>query len=126
MEATHAAFVQRHVPPPHRALAIGAGLQLGDVKTRDLHRGHVKTLVVSKKREGQAAASVRLMFVTFNAICDAAIGDRLLGTHPADRALRKELRGHLKSAESEPKPFTVPQMQAFLSVAREHSSLHAL
>jgi integrase len=111
-----------HVAP----LPLGGGLVLGDVMMRDLHRGHVKTLVITKKREGQSPASVRLMFVTLNAIADAAIGDRLLRAHPADQALRKELKGHMRTAKSQPKPFTVPQMQTFLQVAREHSTLHPL
>jgi integrase len=105
---------------------IGAGRTLGTLRIADLQRGHVQALVEAKAHEGYAPDSVKLVFGTIRSLCDAAVGDRLLRVHPIDPALRKGLRRLWRRTDSEPKPFTVDQMQRFLATAREESSLASL
>jgi integrase len=105
---------------------IGAGRTLGALRVADLQRGHVQALVEAKAREGHAPDSVKLVFGTIRSLCDAAVGDRLLRVHPIDPVLRRGFRRLWKRTDSEPKPFTVDQMQRFLATAREESSLASL
>lgn len=111
-------LLRLHVLP----FPLGGGRTLGTLRVADLHRGHVQALVEGKGSAGYAPDSIRLVFATFRAVCDAAVGDRLLRAHPADRELVKQLRHLWRRTDTEPKPFTVEQMQAFLAVARQRSA----
>lgn len=108
------------------AFPLGAGKALGDVPVRDLHRGHVQALIEAKAAAGYAPDSVRIIFATTRALTDAAVGDRLLRVPPIDPALRKSLRRLWTRQETEPRPFTVEQMQRFLATARAQSALAPL
>jgi integrase len=99
---------------------------LGNVKVRDLTRGHVEALVTGLRRDGFAPATVRVAFRLFSLLLDRAVTRGLLERHPVDRDLHKELRPFIRATKGAPKAFTHDQAARFLAVTRTHSRLHAL
>jgi integrase len=112
---------------------LGGGRTLGETKVRDITRGHVRLLVVSK-REGKdgtpalAPNTCRLIFRVLDAMLATAVADGILIRHPVDRDLKRELRAHFRrdARQEKVKAFTEEHARHFLAVAREHSELYPL
>ena len=105
---------------------LGGGLRLGDVRVRDLHGGHVEALVTGLRNGGYAPDTVRSVHRLFVTLLNRAVARGLLGRHPLDAELRKELAKHMKATKPPVKAFTEEQARRFLTVAREKSRLYPL
>jgi integrase len=94
-----------------------------------LQKAHVKSLLVTKRAEGLARNSVRIIHATLRALLNEAVEDEILMVNPAV-TLQKRARARLTKGaavrQDQIKAFTAVQLDTFLATARQHSALYPL
>jgi integrase len=106
---------------------------LGHRRLRNLHRQHIKALLLDKRREGYAKNSVRLMKAALSVLLSDAVDDGIIAANPALQLGRRKVSraDKLTAAERVQKirPMTWEQRDAFLAAAgseRRHAALFAI
>jgi integrase len=96
---------------------------LGTIKLRALHRGHIKALLLQKKRDGLGKNTLRLIRACLSSMLGDAVEDGILQSNPAlagsrrrtrrvDSVSTRERRKNIRAMSSE-------QLDAFLDAAKE-------
>jgi integrase len=106
---------------------------LGHLRLRNLHRQHIKTFLLSKRRDGYAKNSVRLMKAPLSVLLSDAVDDGIIAVNPAlQLGRRKAARADkLNAAErlQRIRPMSWEQRDAFLEAAakeRPYGTLFAI
>jgi hypothetical protein len=106
---------------------------LGHLRLRSLHRQHIKTFLMNKRREGYAKNSVRVMKAPLSVLLSDAVDDGIIAVNPAlQLGRRKASRADkLNAAErlQRIRPMSWDQRDAFLEAAareRPHGTLFAV
>ncbi len=87
----------------------------GQMKVAQLHRSHVKRLLVEKHEHGLSKDTIRLIRATISAIYAAAIDDGVAIVNPATLPRRAKALG--RSPKSDIRPLSETELVAFLSAA---------
>jgi integrase len=106
--ASYARLFTRHVAPT-----------LGRMKVRDLHKGHIRTLLASKRAAGLSANTCRLIRAVVSVLLGDAVADGIIAENPA-RALREERRkrpDHAVATAEIITPLTLGDLAACLTAA---------
>jgi len=85
---------------------------LGGLRVRDLHRGHIRVLLSTKKRQTLSANTVRLIRATLSVMLGDAVGDEIIQENPArvptqerrkrpDRISKTERTKHIRPLSKE-------------------------
>jgi integrase len=115
----YAERLERHVLPA-----------LGHLKLRDIHRAHIKALLLEKRRQGHSKNSVRLMKAPLSVLLSEAADDGIVPVNPAFQIGRR-LGGRADAqtpAERTQRirPMTWEQREAFLEATRSERRHRAL
>ena len=92
------------------------------MKVAQLHRSHVKRLLVDKHELGLSKDTIRLIRATISAIYAAAIDDGVVLINPA--ALPRRAKALGRSPKSDIRPFTEPELGALLMTAQKVDSAY--
>jgi integrase len=106
---------------------IGRDAVLGNLRVSRVQKAHVKALLATKRGEGRARNSVRIIHATLRALLNEAVEDQLLTVNPAATLGRRarRLAGSTAARQDQIKAFTSAQLETFLAAAKG-SPLHPL
>jgi integrase len=98
------------------------GRRLGDMKLRDLHRRHIKDLLISKRRDGYSKDMVRYIRAALSSMLTDVVEDELIELNPAlqvsNRKRKRAERKNQAEIEATIAPMSSDQLAAFVEVAR--------
>lgn len=119
----NADMLRLHISP----FPISGDRTLGDLKVRDLRRGHAKAFLVAKRDAEPAlsAATIRIIYATLRSLLNGAVDDELIDANPVLK-LGKYLRRSTDADDVVVKAFEADQLTAFLTTAKVVSKLHPL
>jgi integrase len=89
----------------------------GQMKVAQLHRSHVKRLLVEKHEKGLSKDTIRLIRATISAMYAAAIDDGVAVVNPA--ALPRRAKALGRSPKADIRPLSEAELAAFLDAAQK-------
>ena len=111
-----------HAQELHRTLSFARGTGLRAIKVAQLHRSHVKRLLVDKHELGLSKDTIRLIRATISAIYAAAIDDGVALINPATLPRRAKALG--RPPKSDIRPLSELELGAFLMTAQKVDSAY--
>ena len=106
---------------PYRA----GGNTLGAMRLGQIRRGHLKGLIIAKKKAGYAKNTVRLMRAAISTVLTEAVDDELILANPALRLMAKsggkEERQRKSDAPEKIRAMDGETLEAFILAARTFS-----
>jgi integrase len=94
----------------------------GNMKIAQLHRSHVKRLLVEKHERGLSKDTIRLIRATISAMYAAAIDDNVAIVNPATLPRRAKALG--RSPKANIRPLSESELAAFLSTAERQDAAY--
>ena len=98
------------------------GHSLGSMRLRDIHRRHVKTMLISKRKDGYAKDTVRHIRAALSSMLTDAVDDEIIEINPAlqvsNRKKKAAERKNRIEFESGVTPMSEAQFAAFLEAAQ--------